>query len=517
MSTATQPPKEPPPAEKEAAPLDYSSQAAPPTAAPIGRQMATSVAWTVFFTVGSRIASFLAQFLLGWLLLPEDYRLVAIVVPLINLGSALVNGGLDRILIQRGNQFRILAWPAFVTATGCNIVLGGGICLLAPFYAYAYGSATVGWLMVFIGSSTAYASLPNFAIAKLQIDLRFGVYSTLMLSSSIATHLLSVAMALLGFGAYSIIVPLSIMHAANIFLFGYFAGPLPRNGRWTWRRSVCLMHSARWVLVVGFASVLSYSGDYMVIGWFGKSWLGQYFFGFKLSTAFTAIVAIGVSKVTLAGFAKIAKEPERFRNAVLRASGLLTAATPPVAITLALLVPAAVHIAWQGKWDEAIYVAALMTAIIPIDLVNVFCRTTLSARGDWRGNAVLSIVHGLGLMAAAALGCWIGGLWVTIQWVALYQLAAGVIMTSYVLHRTGVGWDAARERLVIPAIFSFLPLVAVMILVTALDWNLADWWAGALAATLYIALFIPLARIGMPGAFDGLASKFGKLLAKVRR
>ncbi|MEL7239379.1 MAG: oligosaccharide flippase family protein, partial [Planctomycetota bacterium] len=341
----------------------------------IGKKMVQGLAWTVFFTVGNRVLSFVSQFLLGWLLLEDDYRIYAFVAPLAGVSVSLVNGGLDRLLIQRSRKFHVLAFQSFKVATGCNIGLGVGMAVLAMLLAWKHDSATVGWLALLLAMSVSFSSFPTLYMTKLQAELRFGPYSTLLLASTTCSHLMSIVLAAVGAGPYAFIVPLVVMNFANVFLFRYAAGPLPSKGRLTWRRAKVMLWQCRWILATAFAAILIYQGDYLVIGWFDEPWVGTYFFGYKLSTAFTAIVSFAIAKVTLAGFAKIAKEPERFKAAVVRAAGLIALTTTPVAIALALIVPAAVHFAWQGKWDASIFVAALMTAIIPVDLLNIFCRT----------------------------------------------------------------------------------------------------------------------------------------------
>jgi len=120
-------------------------------------------------------------------------------------------------------------------------------------------------------------------------------------------------------------------------------------------------------------------------------------------------------------------------------------------------------------------------------------------------------------MLAATAGCLLGEQWTTIKCVAFYQLTAGTVMVTYVFLGLRLEWATVRERVLLPAIVAFLPLVVVMSVVAISEANLTDLHVGLFASTTYLVGFGFLAKWAVPASWRQLRERIDQVVAKVTR
>ena len=433
------------------------SAAAAPAAQSLTRQVASGMLWVAGSAVVGRVASFGSQLVLGWLLSPEDFALYAIAVSVTALLWGIKNGGLREVLTQRGSEYDALAPAAWRIALGCNLFLALALVALSPLLARIYaapGLPPLIWIMaLFLVLNTPATIL----LAKMSIDMRFASLGKISSLSMTLRHLCAIALALLGCGAASFLLPLFVVAAFDGGAYFWALRSWPRGGlpvREVLRQT---LPAARWVMFGTLAATLLEQGDYLTLGLLqDKHTLGLYFFGFQLSVALESLFVTGLRSVMLPAFTRLADQPQRQGAAFVRACGLLSFLSAPACLGMAVVAGPLIHLLWGGKWDAAAPVFQLMLVSQFARLLAPLSLALAESRGNWRLRSLLMAADGLGLVASAALGAACGGLFAVALWVSGYRILSGLGQCLYISRHA----DAPLGRTLSAALPSALAALA---------------------------------------------------------
>jgi O-antigen/teichoic acid export membrane protein len=118
-------------------------------------------------TALGKISSFLAQLVLGWLLSEDDYALYATAIAISSLVSVLYDGGMAKILIQRGHEYTSLARAILSISLVFNGLAATVLIAISLIATYYYQSTTLALLLGLIGLSTILLVFYQFQAAFL--------------------------------------------------------------------------------------------------------------------------------------------------------------------------------------------------------------------------------------------------------------------------------------------------------------------------------------------------------------
>ncbi|HVF10908.1 MAG TPA: oligosaccharide flippase family protein, partial [Abditibacteriaceae bacterium] len=104
----------------------------------LGRKTARGFAWLVAQTLGTRMASAVEQIILAWLLLPQDFGLVALAYTVTQFIDIVQQAGLRDVLIQRQAHFNYWANPAFWMSAVMGLAASLLMAAAAPLAASLY-------------------------------------------------------------------------------------------------------------------------------------------------------------------------------------------------------------------------------------------------------------------------------------------------------------------------------------------------------------------------------------------
>jgi len=150
------------------------------------------------------------QFALGWLLVPGDFALYGMALSLTVLTSALVDGGVQKLLRQQPERYAELVGPATVLAlvfAAISATILAGLALASPAIFGTEGVRSVTLVL----AANVLATAPVAVLrARLQVDLRFRAASGIEGALVIVRGGLTVAAAAAGFGALSFALPILV-------------------------------------------------------------------------------------------------------------------------------------------------------------------------------------------------------------------------------------------------------------------------------------------------------------------
>ena len=319
----------------------------------LGTRTIRSMFWVYGSYVGGRIMVLLSIAILARLLTPKDFGLVALALTFTALLETVKDFGLGQALIvskeedieSRANT--VFWWGMIIGLTGTLI-----ICVSAHWIADFYNNQQVFWVLIALSLNFPLTALgaTQEAIAQKRMDFRW--QTAAQLSNVAVRGTLGVALALLGFGVWSLVL-------------GYLVGTL------TW--SVVL-----WVLV-GFRPKLKFtnqharelfafggiltavdvlhgiwaSADALVIGRvLGASSLGLYSLGIRLPELIIINLSVVAASVLFPAFTKV--DDDRLKRVLLTSLRFTMVIGAPLAAGLAVLSPAIVPALFGGQWGGAV-------------------------------------------------------------------------------------------------------------------------------------------------------------------
>lgn len=408
------------------------SSASPPLS--LRNAAAQGTLWGALGAAVGKVAAFGAQIYLGWVLSKEDFAVYAVALACGMFVAGLVNGGTQRVLVQRGSEYDRYAFLVLQISALFNVLVL--ILLLAA--AIPAGRQTdapeLTTLLFVMGLATLLSTPGHVLTAKLLIDLRFKHVQLLAMASHFIRHGATVVFAALGFGALSFVLPMVLVAVADTWLAWLAVRRLPQARPFVWADARDILGASKWVMLGTAAGALIQNGDNLAVALFSdKATLGVYFFGYQLTFSLAGLLGGSLLSVLVPTFVRMGSEVARQRRAFMTALNAMAVGATLLAFGLVIVVEPLIHGLWGGKWDEAAVVAQWLALSLPAVLAASLARALAEARGAWALTTKLAVAEGVGTILAAALGVLGGGLTGIAIAVSLFKVLAGCIQVVIVL------------------------------------------------------------------------------------
>ena len=177
---------------------------------------------------------------------------------------------------------------------------------------------------------------------------------------------------------------------------------------------------------------------------------------------------------------------------------------------IALIAPPAIHWLWQGRWDESAFVVQLFTLVLPIYLMSMVGGALLESRGEWRLNAWLHLFNGLGTVAAASAGVYVGGIREVTIAAAGFRVTYGLLHGLFVSRMIGIA--------VPDFLGTVLPPAMVSLLIGAVTWTVAGQFSPTSMTRLMVVsvVFVPLLSLAYLTVFRARIRELGSVFQNAR-
>ena len=228
----------------------------PTPQAALKRRALTSFLWTYSGFAAGRVLFFLAMLVLARVLVPSEFGLVAFALALLSYLGTLADLGFGAALVQRADARRPgIAATAFWIGLAAAIALVAACWVAAPLLPRVGLDEEIVWVFRVLSLQLLIASLGNVQHYLLAHSLEFKRLFGPELGSGVAKGVVSVALALAGFGVWSIVV-------------GQLAGSVARTvGLWLasdWRPTLTIARRA-------VPELLRFGGAIVAVGILGEA------------------------------------------------------------------------------------------------------------------------------------------------------------------------------------------------------------------------------------------------------
>lgn len=477
----------------------------------LSRSALIGTSWLLAQNVGSRVIGFVSQIILAKLLAPGDFGTIGLALTVTTLASVVANFGVDDVLLQRQKSLRFWATAAFATSLGLGLLSFLGVIGLAPVAAMIYHAPVLLRLLPLMALAMPLTALSTVPMAKIRADLNFRFLAAYTTAELAALQLMTIALAVLGFGVYSFAIPVPVMALVRAVTFWWVARPKLGHLRLGQLRMIGSNSAAAFGTKILTAVVGQ--GAYFVLGLVAtKPVVGAYFFAFRLAIQPVQLLAGNLSNVLFPILAQLRSEPRRQGEAALKASRVLSYVVMPYCFLQAAIAKPLLTFVFADKWQAAIPLVQILSIGLAFDAVSWVAGALLQARGEFRKSFVYSCVFCpifFGMVTLGALS--FSGMGVAVA-VSLFYLAFAPVYSYRVFRKVGVSPSEVAGIYLAPVAFAALAALAAHMLGEVLP-------SGNLAKTIVIglvgsALYLALLRLFAPQMFNQLWARARVLVQK---
>ena len=337
--------------------------------------------WSAAEIASRQAIQFIVLVLLAHLLTPADFGMMAMLLVLISVGTILADAGFGTALIQRQDATSDDEATAFYSTLGIGLAAAGAMWMSADVIAGFYRQPALVPLIhviVLVLPISALGSVPDALLTK---RLNFQARTHAQALASLFSGILSVCLAVLGFGVWTLVWQALANAAIRTLLLWKLSRWRPHGA---FRRSS--LHTlggfGLYMFLANLFNTASVRLQSVLIGrMFDTSALGLYTVAQNTQDAPTSFLGALLGRVALPSFSTLAHDRERLRNALrasIRASLFLFF---PCMLGIAVMARPLIELAYGPRWTDAAPILtflALSAALWPIHVLNL---SALTAQG----------------------------------------------------------------------------------------------------------------------------------------
>ncbi len=324
------------------------------------RATVQSTFWIYAATYSGKLMVFLSTVILARLLTEADFGLAGYALVVIGFLDVLHDLGVGRALIYYDDTPRTrdtAFWTSLAVGMGLFLIVWVGAPLVG---AYFNDMRSVPMTRA-LGLTFPFSAVSNVHNALLSKHLNFKQKFIPDLVRSTSKGALSIALAWMGFGAWSLVW--GQVGGTAVSIFAYFL-VLRWRPRLRFDREMLrpLMGFGLNVVAVDSLGVVFNNVDYLLVGrYLGAAALGIYSVAFRVPELLVKTLVNNVSTVLFPAFSKMKDDSEALKSTFLVAMRTVTMATIPIALGLAAVARPLTLVLFTERWAEAIPVMAAIS------------------------------------------------------------------------------------------------------------------------------------------------------------
>lgn len=334
----------------------------------------SGVVWGFISNFSMQLFSFIQGIIMARILIPSDYGLIAMVGVFSAVAALLVDSGFASALIRKKDKTDIDYSTVFdinvIMSFIITLILCGVSGLIADFYNQPILSKIVclNALQIFLGSFISVQGV------RMSADLRFKEKNIAQIVVRVSTGLVGIAMALTGFGIWSLIYPSFLAIPINMAFYWHYQHWFP-GIRFSVKSFKELFGFGSKLLASGLLDTI-YNNIYpIIIGkLFSAKDLGYYTRATGYSNLPSTTVTGILASVAFPVLCDIQGDSERLQGAYRRLLRLSAFVVFPIMIGLAAMARPLILVMITAKWEPSVvYLQILCFALMwyPIHALNL--------------------------------------------------------------------------------------------------------------------------------------------------
>lgn len=365
--------------------------------------------WTSGGAVLVKVISTTGHLLLGYLLTKEDFGKLAMAYTVTAVASQISDPGVSEVLVQRGNHFRRWGSSAFWLSLVLALAAATMIIAAAPLASVIYGTPELQPIMWLLSLNVLMAGICIVPSSMLVSQMRFKAVMSIATIHSINTMVMTIVLAIMGFGVYSLVIPAPVAQAVRAAMLWYIA-PTQIKRQFEFRRWKLMMRDLRWIFGRRMVDTISQQIPSAALGWmYGPAIAGPFYWGKIFAIQAFYLIAGNVSSVMFSSFTRLKENLGRQLDAALKVTRLVIMVTAPVCLLQTVTAEPLVRLLYGSKWDNAIPVIQWLSAGFAMYGAGIVANALMQSRGLFRVQFHTNLVGLLLSMILTSLGAYMDG------------------------------------------------------------------------------------------------------------
>lgn len=465
--------------------------------------------WVALGTSGNVVLNFLVFLMLARLLLPEQFGLIAVAVVFIDILQIVTRGGLPERIVQTDVLEESFADTAFWVSLAMGCAYGAALVVLSWPIAWILKLPELQPVLAALAPCFVITALGAIHEARLQRSLGFGKLAVRAFAANVIGGCVAVAMALEGFGVWSLVAQRLIAVTATTALtwIAYRWVPKLRIDRDAARSQIGF--GAR-VLSTNLLLIASIRSQEVIAAYFlSTADVGLLRMAWRCIDLVSQIAVIPLASVALATYARLQNEPEELAAAFYRFLATSALLAMPAFLGMAAVAPTLIPAMFGEQWAEAAPVLRIL-AILGPEFVATSLLWMIFTALNRTGTALGLAAAQFGVNVAAAM---------VLAPFGLPALVVGHVVRAYLvspfivarLSRFAAVTNGAIARMLAPSTLCAMAMAAlVLLLQDPIDALLGPRLGLAACIGLGILAYAGLASLFMADALRSAAGLLGR-------
>lgn len=375
------------------------------------QKAASGMLWTAIQKYSTMIISFISGIILARLLMPEDYGAIGMLLIFMGLAEVFIDAGFGSALIQKKNPTQIDYSTVFYFNIVMSVILYAILFFTAPAIADFYRMPIlckvlrVQGLILFI---YAFNIIQRNQIRK---NLKFKKLSKVTITTSVISLIVTVMMAYMGFGVWSLVAQHFILALIPCIYFW-----LTMNWRPTWEYSWAsfkeLFGFGFYMFLTHLFTTFSQRITGLLVGrWYDPATMGYYTKASQFSKNATLSVSGVVISTTYPLYASVQDDKERLANMVKRITSTLAYITVPMLSLLILTAKPLIVLLFSDRWLPSVPYFQILCIGGMAGCLQAVNQQTIAAIGKSKVFFVWTVIKNFVGIVLQVVGLIVWGMW----------------------------------------------------------------------------------------------------------
>ncbi len=327
----------------------------------IGKKVAHNAAWNYLSFGLGKALNLVTISILAHLLTPDLFGVIALATLAIDYLSILSDFGLGAAVVQRRENIDEASNIAFTFNLLIAISLTLIVIVTAPYVAIFFREPSLTPILRWLGFGFIINAAGSVHKARLQRDLRFGRKLIPELGNTLTKGAISIGLALMGFGAWSLVY--GQLAGMSIFaLLLWIVVP--------WRPSLIFKSNiSKQLFTYGFSimivraySTVADSFDYLLIGrLFDAAALGIYTLAYRLPDLLIINTLSVLAAVFFPAFSSIQNQPDVLRKSFLSTTRYVQLLVTPLCLGICVAADPIIRVIFGEQWLQSIPIMQVLS------------------------------------------------------------------------------------------------------------------------------------------------------------
>jgi O-antigen/teichoic acid export membrane protein len=387
------------------------------------QQAVKGVVWSVIQSWGTQAIALLVFFVLARLLGPKEFGMVALATVFTDFVRVFLDQGFSAAIVQRRDLEPQHLDTAFWTNLGIGLLMTGLGIFAADWVANSFREPQLAPIIKWLSLSFLLFALSGVQQAIFQRDLAFKPLAIRSLAATIAGGVVGVAMALLGYGVWSLVGKQLANGLAQVFFLWWASSWRPKFK--VSRKHFNDLFSFGIKVTANKALYFfgSRSDDFLIGYYLGSVALGYYTIAYRLLLIMTDLLTTFMTKVAMPIFSKLQEDRERLKSAFYNVSQFTGLFSFPIFLGMAVLAHELVQNLFGSQWLPSVPVMQVLAFVGILQSIEFFNGVVITSIGKPSWNLLVNSINTVANVIAFIL---------VVKW-GIIAVAAAFVIRGYLL------------------------------------------------------------------------------------